>query len=215
MIINTNSPPLPAFYDSLESALTEAWHLLELGTTDRRSAFHAPVVASVDSNGSPTARTMILRNADRDARALAFHSDIRSAKIAQWRAGPVACVIAYDASKKIQLRLTGLVKVHTDDDEANRAWQDSRAMSRLTYCVDDAPGTEIITPMTLPAPKLDIVNDVGDQEPDQVRDLGRENFCVVAVHVTSIEWVYLAAQGNRRALFSWPDGILQAAWLQP
>ena len=215
MIINTNSPPLPAFYDSLENALTEAWHLLELGTTDRRSAFHAPVVASVDLQSNPSARTMILRNVDRDSRTLAFHSDIRSAKIAQWRADPAACVIAYDANNKIQLRLTGVVTVHADDEVANRAWQDSRAMSRLTYCVDDAPGTEIITPMTLPAPKLDIVNDVSDQEADQVPDLGRENFCVVTVHVTSIEWVYLAAQGNRRALFSWPDGILQSAWLQP
>ena len=215
MLINTNSPPLPAFYDSLEGALTEAWHLLELGTTDRRSAFHAPVVTNIDLQSNPSARTMILRNVDRNSRTLAFHSDIRSAKIAQWRAAPATCVIAYDASKKVQLRLTGMVKVHADDEVANSAWQDSRAMSRLTYCVDDAPGTEIITPMTLPAPKLDIVNDVGDQEPDQVRDLGRKNFCVVTAYVTSIEWVYLAAQGNRRALFSWPDGILQSVWLQP
>ena len=215
MIINTNSPPLPAFYDSLENALTEAWHLLELGTTDRRSAFHAPVVTNIDLQSNPSARTMILRNVDRNSRTLAFHSDIRSAKIAQWRAGPAACVIAYDANNKIQLRLMGVVTVHADDEVANRAWQDSRAMSRLTYCVDDAPGTEIITPMTLPAPKLDIVNDVSDQEADQVPDLGRENFCVVTVHVTSIEWVYLAAQGNRRALFSWPDGILRSVWLQP
>ncbi len=209
------APPLPGFYDSLDDSLTEAWQLLGRGTADRRSAFHAPVVASVDAQGHPSARTMILRSADRATRTLGFHTDIRSTKIAHWRARPGVCIIAYDAGKKIQLRLNGEVRLHANDEIAAAAWQNSRPMSRLTYCVDDAPGTAITTPMTLPASKLDIVNDLADEGLDRVPEMGRENFCVLAVHVASIEWVYLASQGNRRALFSWPNDELKSIWLQP
>ena len=186
------SQPLPRFYDSLDDSLNEAWQLLGRGTADRRSAFHAPVVASVDSQGHPSARTMILRSADRATRTLGFHTDIRSIKIAHWRARPEVCIIAYDGVKKIQLRLNGEARLHANDERATTAWQNSRAMSRLTYCVDDAPGSVIATPTTLPAPKLDIVNDLADEGLDQLPEMGRENFCVVTVHVTSIEWVYLA-----------------------
>lgn len=212
---NPNPGSLPEFYDSLDSSLEEVWQLMGLGTTDRRSAFHTPVIASIDLQGHPSARTMILRGADRHNRTLGFHADIRSSKIAQWRIKPGACIIAYDVGKKIQLRINGEVTLHAHDEIANTAWQNSRAMSRLTYCVDDAPGSVIATPTTLPAPKLDIVNDLADEELDQLPEMGRENFCVVTVHVTSIEWVYLASQGNRRALFSWPEGKLQSVWLQP
>ncbi len=230
MIVSTktlsmpSTPPLPAFYDSLDASLNEAWRLLADGLTDRRAAFHAPVVASIDLHGHPTARTMILRGADRGHRTLTFHSDIRSAKIAELRARPNVCAIAYDAMQKIQLRISGSTTLHLDDEIANSAWASSRAMSRLTYSVDDAPGSVIGIPTTLPAPKLEMVNDADNdadsdaakEELDLVANLGRKNFCVVIEHIASIEWVYLASQGNRRALFSWVGSeALEAAWLQP
>ena len=230
MIVSTktmsaqSTPSLPAFYDSLDASLNEAWRLLADGLTDRRTAFHAPIVASIDLQGHPTARTMILRDADRAHRTLIFHADIRSAKITELRARPSVCAIAYDAEQKIQLRISGSITLHSDDEIANSAWAGSRAMSRLTYSVDDAPGTVITVPTTLPAPKLEMVNDaVNDadsdaakEELDLVANLGRINFCVIVVHIASIEWVYLASQGNRRALFSWVGSeALEAAWLQP
>ena len=215
-----STPSLPAFYDSLDASLNEAWRLLADGLTDRRAAFHTPVVASIDLQGHPTARTMILRSADRERRTLTFHADNRSTKIAELRARPSVCAIAYDAGQKIQLRISGSITLHLDDEIAHRAWAGSRTMSRLTYSVDDAPGTVIAVPTTLPAPKLDMVNDAdsdaASEEPDLVANLGRKNFCVLVVHIASIEWVYLASQGNRRALFSWVGSeALQAAWLQP
>ena len=221
MLIDThNTPPsLPAYYDSLEASLAKSWQLLVAGITDRRCAFNTPVVAGIDLHGKPTARTMILRGVAAESRTLIFYSDIRATKIAEWRDRSDVCVIAYDDREKIQLRISGRVSLHSNDEIANAAWQNSRAMSRLSYNVDNAPGAVIIAPMTLPASQVEIIDDLTDEEsgdlPELIANLGRKNFCVAVVQVDAIEWVYLASQGNRRALFSWTNDTLQSVWLQP
>ncbi len=198
-VIMATRPPLPAFYNDLDASLEMAWQLWGRGTVDRHSAFHAPVVTSVDSIGNPQARTMILRAVDREARTMRFHTDVRSAKINQWQLKPRVCILGYDASKKIQLRVNGQVTLHTNDAAANDAWNNSRPESHVAYSVNIAPGSAVDAPSGVPQPT----------------DAGRENFAVVIVNINSLEWIYLSAEGNRRALFSWQDGLLKSQWLQP
>jgi len=199
VVIMTTRPPLPAFYDDLDASLEMAWQLWGRGTVDRHSAFHAPVVTSVDASGSPQARTMILRAVDRHARTMRFHTDVRSAKINQWQRRSRVCILGYDASKKIQLRVTGHVTLHTSDAIANDAWKNSRPESHVAYSVKIAPGSVVDTPCGAPQPN----------------EAGRENFVVVVINIDSLEWIYLSAEGNRRALFSWKDDLLKSQWLQP
>lgn len=61
-------------------------------------------------------------------------------------------------------------------------------MSRECYQVIQAPGTIISDP-------LDTSFDRGEDKE------GRVNFQPIFAHVRSIEWLYLAASGHRRALF--------------
>ncbi len=198
-VIMATRPPLPAFYDDLDTSLEMAWQLWGRGTVDRHSAFHAPVVTSVDAIGNPQARTMILRATDKSARTMRFHTDVRSAKINQWHLKPRVCILGYDASKKIQLRVNGQVTLHTNDAIANDAWNNSRPESHVAYSVKIAPGRAVDKPSSVPQPT----------------DAGRENFAVVIVNIDSLEWIYLSAEGNRRALFSWENGLLKSQWLQP
>ena len=198
-VIMTTRPPPPAFYDDLNASLAMAWQLWGRGTVDRHSAFHAPVVTSVDAEGNPQARTMILRAVDRDQRTMRFHTDVRSAKINQWQLKSRVCVLGYEASKKIQLRVNGNVTLHTSDAIADDAWQNSRPESHVAYSVKVAPGSVVDTPSGAPQPN----------------DNGRENFAVVVVNIDSLEWIYLSAEGNRRAVFSWRNNVLESNWLQP
>ena len=40
-------------------------------------------------------------------------------------------------------------------------------------------------------------------------------FCVVEIFINSIEWLYLAAKGHRRAYFSFKNNSLEKKWLIP
>jgi pyridoxamine 5'-phosphate oxidase len=197
VIMTTQSPP--AFYNDLAASLEMAWQLWGRGTVDRHSGFHIPVVTSVDADGNPQARTMILRAVDREARTMRFHTDVRSAKINHWKAKPHVCILGYDASKKIQLRMDGRVVLHMTDAVADDAWKNSRPESLAAYGVKISPGSVVDKPSSAP----------------QSNDEGRENFAVAIAHIESLEWIYLNAEGNRRAIFSWADGVLGSNWLQP
>ena len=188
-----------AFYNDLAASLEMAWQLWGRGTVDRHSGFHTPVVTSVDADGNPQARTMILRAVDREARTMRFHTDVRSAKMLHWKSKPRVCILGYDASKKIQLRVDGRVDLHMTDAVADDAWRNSRPESLAAYGVEISPGSVVDTPSGAP----------------QLNGGGRENFAVVIAHVESLEWIYLNAEGNRRAIFSWADGVLKSSWLQP
>lgn len=201
----TEPPPAqPGFYDDLDATLVEAWRLLARGARDRRSAFHTPVLATLRADGRPTARTVVLRAADPDRRTLRFHTDRRSRKSAEIAADPRVSMHFYDAAAKVQLCVDGRASIHAEDEVADAAWRDTRPMSRLCYRVEPGPGTEIDKP-----------NVLSQESPGADGEAGRENFCAVTIAVESIEWLYLAAEGHRRAQFRWEQRILSANWLVP
>ncbi|MGL5114605.1 MAG: pyridoxamine 5'-phosphate oxidase family protein [Beijerinckiaceae bacterium] len=196
---------VPTFYDDLAETLAESWRLLARGVADRRSAFHHPVVATLGLDGRPCARTVILRSCDAGVRLLRFHTDIRSEKIAELRRDPRVAMHFYDSGAKIQVRVEGRAALHADDGIADAAWGGSRLFSRQCYGVVPGPGTEIGQggDFTLP--------DTSNEE----TVAGRANFVAVIVAVEQLEWLYLAAAGHRRALFSWNSDVLQSGWRTP
>ena len=46
-------------------------------------------------------------------------------------------------------------------------------------------------------------------------ELGYNNFCVVETFLTSIEWLYLASKGHRRAKFFLSNDQVDKKWLIP
>ncbi len=199
------SDPRPSFYDDLAETLAEAWRLIARGVADRRSPFHHPVVATAGLDGAPRARTVILRGCDVAGRVLRFHTDLRSEKAAEIAARPDVALHFYDPGAKIQLRLSGTAALHRDDQVADAAWAGSRLFSRQCYGVAPGPGTPIAAggDFTLP------------EATDEGTAAGRAHFAAVMVHVASLEWLYLAAAGHRRARFDWSSGSPQAVWLTP
>ena len=197
------APAWSSFYDDLDGTLEEAWRLLEQGATDRRAAFHTPVVATLRLDGRPAARTVVLRAVDRERRLLRFHTDRRSRKFEEIASDPRIALHFYDPGAKVQLCVDGRAERHETGAVADAAWRASRPMSRACYRVAPGPGTEVGHPSEAAIGRSD--------DPEH----GRENFSAIAVTIDRIEWLYLTAKGHRRARFDWQCGRFAGTWIVP
>ena len=195
--------PIPSFYNDLGETRTQAWALLARGVADRRSAFHAPVVATLGLDGRPRARVVIMRGCDVAAGSLRFNTDRRTEKFAEIARDPRVSLTGYDAGSKIQIRVEGIASLHADDGVADMAWAASRPFSRICYGTMPAPGTLLGEggDFALPAEDAEIT-------------AGRAHFSTVVIRVETLEWLYLAHAGHRRARFDVAAGG-EGVWLTP
>lgn len=186
---------------TLDEVRADAFHRLAGGAANRRSAFRAPALATVDGQGRPGVRTTVLRGFDPAARLLTFHSDVRTAKIEEIRAEPHVMLHTWDRRGQIQIRVWG--RAYPRLGEAARAeWGRLHPGSRATYATAPTPGTPIDDPASA----------------DRQRLPGSEaflNFAVIEVVMDSLDWLHLARSGNRRARFTWLGREEAASWLVP
>lgn len=194
--------PVPAHYDDLDGSLAEAWRLMVRGAADRRSPFHTIQVATIGLDGAPSVRTVVLRGVEPAAFTLRFHTDRRSGKIAELERDPRVQLHLYDPGRKVQIRLDGLATVHAEGPRHAASWAATRPMGRACYRTPVAPGAESATPgVAIPPPVFD--------------DDGLENFRVVAVRATTLDWLYLHALGHRRARYDLTGPAPSGRWVGP
>lgn len=185
--------------DDLTELRATVFALLARGVADRRSPLHTPTLASIGLDGAPRSRTLVLRGFDAASRMVRLHSDRRAEKFAELARDPRCALHLYDPASRIQIRLEGIASLHTDDGVADSAWQGSQPMGRMIYAVEPGPGTPIAA--SVPAP----------QDPLG----GRAHFGVILLQAHRLEWLWLAAEGHRRARFDWLPGEERATWLVP
>ncbi|MGB7406800.1 MAG: pyridoxamine 5'-phosphate oxidase family protein [Pacificimonas sp.] len=168
---------------------------------------HTPVVAT----GEPDARVMVLRAFDQEKWQFRFHSDARSPKIMALAKDPAVAVLFYDADAKVQIRVQGSARSEVTSAEADQAWAAASNFARRCYLVENAPGTKTASAASgLPA-------DIEGQQPDDA-DLipARENFAIILIDIESMDWLYLANDGHRRAQFTRDDdGAWQGSFVIP
>ncbi|MFK7792808.1 MAG: pyridoxamine 5'-phosphate oxidase family protein [Devosiaceae bacterium] len=199
-----DDPQLPAYYNDIDATREQALDLIARGVKDRRSGFHTFTVATSVHDGPPSLRTVVNRGFDMATRTLRFHTDQRSTKLAEIAANPNVAVHMYDAKQKVQMRLKALATAHQSGDLHEGAWAATRDFSRECYRVMRAPGDVIDDPSDLAF--------AANDKPEE----GVQNFAAVTLHIQSLEWLYLAHQGHRRALFAWNDDMtMQQNWLVP
>jgi len=197
-----------AFYNDLDASWQHAWEQLVCGVNDRHHGFHTIQTATVDRYGLPQVRTVILRAVEPSETTLRFHTDLRADKIRELQVQPTVAVHAYHARGKLQLRLRGRAQVHANDDVAAQAWAASRPMSRTCYRMNPGPGTPLTGPDAYqPGDAVDATG--------QDADIGYAHFCVVVLHIDTVEWLYLAAAGHRRARWTRHNAAWTGQWLAP
>lgn len=197
---------LPAYYDDLELSLDEAWSLVNSGVTNRHSPAHMPTVGTVDEYGAPQLRIMVLRDVSRETRMLRFHTDLRSIKADQIHRNSSTSVLVYDPAAKAQIRLSGHAEIMADGAIADTAWMTSTPFARRCYMAEAAPGT----PLTKSSSGLPDWIEGKQPDEDQLADY-RPNFAALMIEIDTIEWLYLANVGHRRARWQW--NAAQTSWL--
>jgi hypothetical protein len=192
---------------TLDAVWADLWSRLERGVTQRTDAFHACTLATVGEDGAD-ARIVVLRHADRERAQLRFHTDRRSAKLAQLTQDARVCLLFH--GQAMQLRLRGTARIEQDGALGDAAWAATGFMSRLCYLTEAAPGTPSAEPISGLASAL-----MGAQAPLALTEPGRAHFALVTVEVQAIDWLQLFASGQRRAGFSRSGAGWMGNWLVP
>lgn len=189
--------------------LKKIWKHLDLGVLQRKHPFHLPVFGTI-CDREPSLRIVVLRRFWRRPAQLAFHSHIGSPKIQQIKANPNVYWLFYNPEEKLQVRIKGKAKIHTDDELADEQWLTTELFSRRCYVGE---------PSSQPSkkPTSGLPDDLTEREPTKEEsEIGRANFVIVTSTIEEIDCFELDVRGHRRSLFVWNgNGELETTWLTP
>ena len=197
----------PAYYEDFSEIKKKIWLMLDDAVTNRSSQFRIPTFICGNQSDFD-GRIVVLRKSDQSNNLLQFHSDIRSDKIEKLKKNPNAAMLFYDKDEKIQVRLKVQCIVNHNNNVTKESWSKTQHISRKCYLVDNGPGTESDIPTSGLKPELDNFEFTMEQSEE-----GYKNFTVIQCKVKSIEWLYLAAKGHRRARFNLETN--KNTWLVP
>ena len=195
------------YYEDFSEIKKKIWSMLNNAVKDRSSPFRIPVF-SCGNNNNIESRIVVLRKSDETNYIVQFHSDIRSDKIEILKKNPKASFLFYDKELKIQVRLKVEAIINHNNDITKQSWEKTQHISRKCYLVDNGPGTISNEPTSGLKPELDNF-DYTKEESEE----GYKNFTVIQCKIKSIEWLYLAAKGHRRAKFDLENN--KDNWLVP
>ena len=197
----------PAYYENFSEIKKKIWLMLDDAVKNRASQFRIPtfICGTADKIDG---RIVVLRKSDQLNNLVQFHSDIRSDKIEILKQNSNAAMLFYDKEEKIQVRLKVKCVINYKNDIAKASWNKTQHISRKCYLVDKGPGTVSDIPTSGLKPELDNFDYTKEQSEE-----GYKNFTVIQCNIKSIEWLYLAAKGHRRARFDLKSS--KDSWLVP
>ena len=182
------------WFQTLAGLYDQLWDTLVQGVVDSGHPARHPTLATVSPDGWPEARTVVLRGADQIAGTISVFTDLHSAKVDSLRKTPRAALHIWDASNRLQLRLSCVVQIQQGPDVAH-IWAQVPDHSRQSYGVTPAPGRPIASALAYA------------KSPDPA------TFAVLHCTVAHIDAVHLGTH-HRRARFR-RDADWQGEWLVP
>ncbi|MDN7716666.1 pyridoxamine 5'-phosphate oxidase family protein [Burkholderia gladioli] len=191
--------------------LPRIWTLLAEGANPgrERSPFTMLQLATLGLDGAPKVRTVVLRGVDAGQGSLLFHTDARSAKLAELRRDGRAALVGCDLAGGLQIRVEGTASVLADQARRLAIWQASRPRTLILYRAPLPPGTPVAAPADAhPASASSAA------AADDALD-GFANFAVIELRAEAIDWLDLAADGHRRARFVREPAGWQGNWIAP
>lgn len=172
--------------------LHSIWSELSEATEDRNHAWRTPVLATVGPDGSPQARTVVLRRADRSSSTLQCYTDRRSPKVIQLNHTPSGVLVFWSKPLRWQLRVQAHFVADSTGDAMHAAWNEVR---------DTAAANDYLAPAAPGDPASDAPN----------LHLQSHQLAVLTGRVMSIDWLELGREAHRRAVFD-ADGV---RWITP
>jgi pyridoxamine 5'-phosphate oxidase len=184
-----------SYYENFKEIEKKIWLMLGDAVINRSSPFRIPVFICGNQSDFD-GRIVVLRKTDQSNNLIQYHSDIRSGKITKLRKNKNAAMLFYDKEEKIQVRLKVECTINHENEVTKESWIKTGHISRKCYLVDNGPGTESLGPTSGLKHEVDNFKFTMEQS-----ELGYKNFTVIQCKIKSMEWLYLAAKGHRRARF--------------
>jgi len=197
----------PAYYENLDEIQKKLWSMLDDAVVNRSSPFRIPVFICANQNDID-GRIVVLRKSDKENNVLQFHTDLRSQKVDILMKNKNASLVFYDKEEKIQLRVKVICEINNKNSIAEESWKKTQHISRRCYLTDSGPGSVSQNPTSGMISRLEDFDYTMEQS-----EKGYENFTVIKCKIKSIEWLYLAAKGHRRAIFDFENS--KNNWLVP
>ncbi|MEM1136159.1 MAG: pyridoxamine 5'-phosphate oxidase family protein [Bacteroidota bacterium] len=175
---------------NLQELSDNLWTELVKGKVDKKHDFRYPVLGSMSQNGYPEIRTVILRDVLISERKLIFFTDYRSPKVMQLKAQPKASLLFYHYKKKLQLRISGIVTLYNKDSLAKKYLSKLPEIALKDYLSITAPGKKVNNSL----------NELLTYKK------AFENFTVVQIETTKIDYLQLKLEGHERMILTWNNG---------
>ena len=181
-------------FQKLDDFLNFAWSQIARGKVDKKSPARHPTFVTLNSDGFPKARTLVMRRSDRKNNEIEFHTDTTSSKMFELDGDPRAGIHIWLPKVQLQIQMSVEVEVKVGDITIP-IWREVPINSRGAYGTIPSPGTVIRSPLAF------------EQVPDQKR------FAILICHIQSVELLLL---GNKRirALYKRTTNW-RGEWLSP
>ena len=181
--------------------------LLDNGAKDRNHDFHIMTFCTIGKLGVE-ARSVVLRNFDRERNIIRFHTDYRSPKLNDITNNPNTVCLVYSYKLKTQLRIKTISSIHYDDRIWNESWESTGLSSRKCYLSKYDPSCNIDEKDDGLPIELKGKTPTLKQSED-----GKKNFCVVDNKIIEIDYLYLKSSGHERMLLDFNNN--KSSWIAP
>lgn len=178
-------------YASPEELWQTAWQLLLRANNDRKHAFRTAAVSSLRPDGTPNARTVVMRKADREAGTLRLYTDLRSDKMTDLDENSQFHWLLWDPKKQLQFGASGPVQ-RLDRKRELELFHQIPKHGRKAYATTKGPGKTLGKNTDGLPPNWE---ELGEAE----TDYAAANFCVLETVLERAEVLSLDRdQGHRR-----------------
>ncbi|MBC7439987.1 MAG: pyridoxamine 5'-phosphate oxidase family protein [Flavobacterium sp.] len=188
-----------------------AWKKLVNGAIKKKNGSRTMCVATVSKTHECTVRTVVNRKADETEKKIFFYTDVRSRKFADLQNNNQVSLLFYDTRQNMQIAVKVTAIIHINNVISDNRWKATSLKARLAYMTVDAPNTKS------DLPTLGYANQYLIQIPTEAEsDAFKSNFAVIECDVHAIEFLWLHFSGNRKANFTYKNGVLENGyWAVP
>ena len=186
---------------------TTVCELLENGANERDHDFHIMTFCTIGKVGVE-ARSVVLRNFDKEKNIIRFHTDYRSPKLNDIKNNPNTVCLVYSYKLKTQLRIKTQSSIHYEDSIWNAAWDSTGLSSRKCYLTKYDPSRNIDEkddglPLELK----------GKTPSLKQSEEGKKNFCVVDNKILEMDYLFLKSSGHERMQLDFNSN--KFSWIAP
>lgn len=182
--------------------IKEAWkkvlNEVSSASEDPGHPFRNLTLATVNKEGSPRQRTVILRGFVNRSEFL-IYTDERSDKVNQIRLNSSVSLLFYDDQKKLQLQVNGAASVITEGPVHEKHWKNYGQKRARSFTSVLKPGIAINQP-----------EDAYEWNPDD-----SSRFCIIQIRASEMEFLQLDGHRHMRGVKQTEDQVQKISWIAP